>query len=187
MADTRSVNRRVAGCFAASRAIRARLRPLHNSSTAFWRSPTGLSARGLGARGLGVRGTARYGCGDVAIACCRARPVKNARKHAFRRNAHQRGRAASANFRRQRAGAEQSGVILYGWHTVTAALANPARQIRKLLATENALRRLAYEGIRLLVEPELVRPDAIAARLSPDRKSGVEGKGVGRGWRRWLI
>jgi 23S rRNA (guanosine2251-2'-O)-methyltransferase len=60
------------------------------------------------------------------------------------------------------------GVILYGWHTVTAALANPARCIRKLLATENALRRLADEGIRLPVEPELVRPDAIAARLSPD-------------------
>jgi 23S rRNA (guanosine2251-2'-O)-methyltransferase len=51
---------------------------------------------------------------------------------------------------------------------VTAALANPARHIRKLLATENALRRLADEGIRLPVEPELVRPDAIAARLSPD-------------------
>ena len=65
-------------------------------------------------------------------------------------------------------GAEQGGVILYGWHTVTAALANPARHIRKLLATENALRRLADEGIRPPVEPELVRPDAIAARLSPD-------------------
>ena len=59
-------------------------------------------------------------------------------------------------------------VILYGWHTVTAALANPARRIRKLWATENALRRLAEEGIALTVEPELVRPDAIVARLSPD-------------------
>jgi 23S rRNA (guanosine2251-2'-O)-methyltransferase len=59
-------------------------------------------------------------------------------------------------------------VILYGWHTVTAALANPARRIRKLWATENALRRLADEGIALSAQPELVRPDAIAARLSPD-------------------
>src|SRR5271170_5996739 len=58
--------------------------------------------------------------------------------------------------------------ILYGWHTVTAALANPARRIRKLWATENAVRRLADEGIAPPVDPELVRPDAIAARLSPD-------------------
>ncbi len=59
-------------------------------------------------------------------------------------------------------------VILYGWHTVTAALANPARRIRKLLATDNAERRLADEGIQLPVPPDLVRPDAIAARLTPD-------------------
>ena len=37
--------------------------------------------------------------------------------------------------------------IMYGWHTVTAALNNPARRLRKLLATENAARRLAEEGI----------------------------------------
>ncbi len=57
-------------------------------------------------------------------------------------------------------------VIMYGWHTVTAALRNPARPIRKLLATENAARRLADEGIKLA--PEIVRPSAIAERLLPD-------------------
>jgi 23S rRNA (guanosine2251-2'-O)-methyltransferase len=72
------------------------------------------------------------------------------------------------HFRRQRTGVEDGVVILYGWHTVAAALANPQRHFRKLLLTENALRRLAEEGLRLPLEPEVVRPDAIAARLSPD-------------------
>jgi 23S rRNA (guanosine2251-2'-O)-methyltransferase len=59
-------------------------------------------------------------------------------------------------------------VILYGWHTVKAALENPARRIRRLYATANAARRLAEDGVALAVEPELVRPDAIARRLGPD-------------------
>ncbi len=58
--------------------------------------------------------------------------------------------------------------ILYGWHTVTAALANPRRQIRKLLVTENAARRLAEEHIDTRVTPELVRPSLIDQRLGPD-------------------
>ena len=93
--------------------------------------------------------------------------MKNARKHAFHRTTHGRGRPANTRFRRAHGGGDD-GVVLYGWHTVTAALANPARHIRKILATENAARRLADDGIAPPVEPELVRPDAIAARLSPD-------------------
>jgi 23S rRNA (guanosine2251-2'-O)-methyltransferase len=58
--------------------------------------------------------------------------------------------------------------VLYGLHTVTAALRNPARHVRKLLATENAARRLTEEGVPAKHTPEIVRPDAIAARLPPD-------------------
>jgi 23S rRNA (guanosine2251-2'-O)-methyltransferase len=59
-------------------------------------------------------------------------------------------------------------VIIYGWHTVTAALRNPARGLRRLLATENAARRLADDGITPRLAPEIVRPSAIAERLLPD-------------------
>ena len=59
-------------------------------------------------------------------------------------------------------------VILYGWHTVAAALANPQRHIRKLMLTENAARRLADEKIELSVTPEIVRPTLIDQRLGPD-------------------
>ena len=69
---------------------------------------------------------------------------------------------------RDRETASDGPVILYGWHTVSAALANPERQIRKLFLTENAARRLAEEQIETRVVPEIVRPSAIDQRLGPD-------------------
>ncbi|MCC6780893.1 MAG: RNA methyltransferase [Hyphomicrobiales bacterium] len=70
--------------------------------------------------------------------------------------------------RQSRAARGREEVILYGWHTVKAALENPARVIRKLYATENAARRLVEDGVVLGVAPEIVRPDALARRLGPD-------------------
>jgi 23S rRNA (guanosine2251-2'-O)-methyltransferase len=70
--------------------------------------------------------------------------------------------------RRDRDANPDDQMILYGWHTVTAALANPQRQIRRLLLTENAARRLADDDIDTRVTPEIVRPDLIDHRLGPD-------------------
>jgi 23S rRNA (guanosine2251-2'-O)-methyltransferase len=65
-------------------------------------------------------------------------------------------------------GERADGAILYGWHTVAAALANPQRRIRKLLLTENAARRLADDNIDTRIAPEIVRPSVIDQRLGPD-------------------
>jgi 23S rRNA (guanosine2251-2'-O)-methyltransferase len=70
--------------------------------------------------------------------------------------------------RRDREASPDGPVILYGWHTVAAALANPQRRIRKLYLTENAARRLADDKIGISVTPEIVRPDLIDRRLGPD-------------------
>jgi 23S rRNA (guanosine2251-2'-O)-methyltransferase len=69
---------------------------------------------------------------------------------------------------RDREGRSEGPAILYGWHTVVAALGNPQRKIRKLLLTENAARRLADENIDTRITPEIVRPNLIDQLLGPD-------------------
>ena len=53
--------------------------------------------------------------------------------------------------------------VLYGWHTVKAAIENPRRRFHRLLATENAARRLTEDGVRFPLTPTLVAPEDIAA------------------------
>ena len=94
------------------------------------------------------------------------------RKPPFRRGGgkpFEKGRKfARSTDRRERGGGTDGPAILYGWHTVSAALANPERRIRKLFLTENAARRLADERIETRVAPEIVRPNLIDQRLGPD-------------------
>ncbi|MGH6642858.1 MAG: 23S rRNA (guanosine(2251)-2'-O)-methyltransferase RlmB [Bradyrhizobium sp.] len=94
------------------------------------------------------------------------------RKPPFRRGGgkpfENRRKSAGRPVWRDRDASPDGSVILYGWHTVAAALANPERQIRKLFLTENAARRLADENIDTRVPPEIVRPNTIDARLGPD-------------------
>jgi 23S rRNA (guanosine2251-2'-O)-methyltransferase len=78
----------------------------------------------------------------------------------------QRSREFRHGGRRER---QNDVVVLYGWHSVIAALKNPERRIRRLLATENALRRLAAEGIDTqALAAEAVRPQALDALLTAD-------------------
>ena len=63
--------------------------------------------------------------------------------------------------------------ILYGWHTVMAALQNPDRRIRHLWTTENAARRLAEEGV---TAPARARDGAArCARLPARRRRAASG------------
>ena len=94
------------------------------------------------------------------------------RKQHFRRGGGKgpdKGRESGRRLpRRDRDTGPDGPVILYGWHTVAAALANPQRHIRKLILTENAARRLADENIAIPLTPEIVRPALIDQRLGPD-------------------
>jgi 23S rRNA (guanosine2251-2'-O)-methyltransferase len=93
------------------------------------------------------------------------RPHSGGKPGATREQVERRERFERARRETLRGGAD-APVVMYGWHTVTAALRNPARHVRKLLATENAARRLTEEGLKQT--PEVVRPGAIAERLLPD-------------------
>lgn len=49
----------------------------------------------------------------------------------------------------RRGGRDPGTAVLYGWHTVKAALENPQRRFHRILATEAAVRRLEDDAVRL--------------------------------------
>lgn len=73
---------------------------------------------------------------------------------------------------RQRHGSRRTSnderVLLYGLHAVEAALANPRRQIGRLLATENAAHRLAPLLAKRGVTPEQASSRDLDRMLGPD-------------------
>jgi 23S rRNA (guanosine2251-2'-O)-methyltransferase len=58
--------------------------------------------------------------------------------------------------------------VLYGWHTVKAALENPQRRFHRILATEAAVRRLAEDNVPFPVAPTVTHPGDIDAAAGHD-------------------
>ena len=69
---------------------------------------------------------------------------------------------------RPRRGAESEHLLLYGVHAVEAALANPARPIGRVLATENAARRLEAPLRARGAKVELVLPRQLDRLVGAD-------------------
>jgi 23S rRNA (guanosine2251-2'-O)-methyltransferase len=59
-------------------------------------------------------------------------------------------------------------IWIYGIHAVLAALANPRRKVRRIVATPNALVRLREAGAALLMDPEEASPRQIDHLLGGD-------------------
>ena len=72
--------------------------------------------------------------------------------------------------RRQAAAAESGGnrVLLFGIHTVEAALSNPARRVYALLATDNAQRRLSPAMAQRGITAQRASVRDLDRRLGPD-------------------
>ena len=86
------------------------------------------------------------------------------------RHERQRARIEEKKRMSQRSPAERrAGAIwIYGIHPVLAALANPRRTIRRMLATPNALARVKEAGAKISLEPEETTPRALDDLLGGD-------------------
>ncbi len=94
--------------------------------------------------------------------------VRRWEKHA-KAKADVKAKASAATWGHGReASARDDIVVLYGVHPVVEALRNPRRVPLRLLATENAARRLKDDVPDLAIEPVILRPAEIDVLLEPD-------------------
>jgi len=87
-------------------------------------------------------------------------PLGGRRSGGRRRGKSNAGKPAPGRWRSAR---DHNAAVLYGWHTVKAALENPRRRFRRILATEAAIRRLTEDSIPFPIAPTPARPEDIAA------------------------
>jgi 23S rRNA (guanosine2251-2'-O)-methyltransferase len=91
-----------------------------------------------------------------------------------RRGKRESGRRQGPDRGRQRGGEgwgsarADDRIEIYGFHAAEAALANPKRRINAVLATENAIHRLAPLLAARNLAPEPVNPRDLDRRLGPD-------------------
>jgi 23S rRNA (guanosine2251-2'-O)-methyltransferase len=70
--------------------------------------------------------------------------------------------------RRRKPASGSDRILLYGLHPVEAALLNPRRTVIRVLATENAARRLEAPLLARRISPELVLPRQLDRLVGPD-------------------
>jgi 23S rRNA (guanosine2251-2'-O)-methyltransferase len=79
------------------------------------------------------------------------------------------GKSGKSSNRPEIKGDFGDGPCIYGLHTVRAALANPKRKVRGLLATRNALARLTEnEELPSHITPEMVEPSRLDRLVGSD-------------------
>ncbi|CAG4928763.1 unnamed protein product [Acidocella sp. C78] len=95
---------------------------------------------------------------------------RGGRTHKQNRTTPPHGRGHGDNARERRPQAPGGGFWLYGLHPVEAALANPARRLRRLLVTEEGEATLAAR----LPQPWAIQPE----RVERDRLEHMLGRGI---------
>jgi 23S rRNA (guanosine2251-2'-O)-methyltransferase len=78
------------------------------------------------------------------------------------------GDRRGANPRPRQGGRPDDVASLFGFHAVAAALANPGRDIQRVMMTESAAQRVADALQHRGLEPEIVEPRDLDRRLGPD-------------------